>query len=86
MTENDNSTKTDMSKIELISSNTPTSSTDLIRVARKEDGSLFLQLISDLPDGFIENHRTILAKKFVRNFIDSLCYLVDYYPTKPKNK
>ena len=82
----DNSTKESEDMPEIIHSNTPTSSTDIINVAPTDNGSILLQMISLIPDAIIENHRTVLSQDFVEPFIDTLCEVSNYYPQKPKKK
>ena len=69
---------------EIILSNTPTSSTDLVTVAYAKSGAVFIQLISAIPDALIENHRTIMNAEAAKKFIDLLCDATDYYPKKVK--
>lgn len=66
-----------------VPSQTPTSATDYINVGVSENGSILLQLISAVPGYAYENHRTVVSADFVEAFIDGLCRLADYYPTKP---
>lgn len=75
-----------MEEPELIISNTPTSSTDYIHLALSRHGSLFMQLVSVLPDHNIENHRTVISREFIEPFIDMICELTEYYPEKPKKR
>ncbi len=83
-TNNSSEALNDMPELELTLSNTPTSSTDVINVAYSATGAVFMQLISVLPDGLIENHRTVLNSESVEMFIDTLCDATDYYPKKIK--
>lgn len=71
---------------EMILSNSPTSMTDYINLAKADNGTLLMQLISAIPDRFIENHRTVISADFVEPFIDMLCGVSDYYPKRPRKK
>ncbi len=62
--------------------NEPTSMTDSVNIAKRNNGSLFLQFVSISPDAVIENHRTFIENENVNDFIDSLCKICDYYPRK----
>lgn len=67
-------------------SNTPTSFSDNIMIAKASDGSILIRFISDIPDLKIENHRTIIRHNLAKKMIDILCDKTEYYPTKPKTK
>jgi hypothetical protein len=70
----------------LLLSNAPTSSTNNVRVfPTKDQASVLIQLISDLPDNIsVENHRSVLANDTAKLLIESLSKAMDYYPEKPK--
>jgi len=69
-----------------ILSNSPTSLTDFINIAPADNGTILMQLISIIPGNFVENHRTVLSAEFVKDFIDLLCDVSDYYPKRPRKK
>jgi len=70
----------------LVSGN-PTSSTDIVNVAIRQDGSIMLSLLSVLPDQVkIENHRTVLSADTAKSLIDVLCQTTGYYPRTPRKK
>jgi len=71
-------------KTTTIPSNTPTSFTDHVVIAKALDGSILLRLISDIPDLRIENHRTVMKESLAKKLIDILCQLTKHYPQKPK--
>ncbi len=73
-------------KPKLIHSNTPTSFTDEVLLAIETDGLILMQLISDIPDLMIENHRTVLKPDVAKSLIDTLCNLTGHYPQKPRKK
>ena len=62
--------------------NEPTSMTDRVNIAKRNNGSLFLQFVSISPDAVIENHRTFIENENVNDFIDSLCKICDHFPKK----
>ncbi|MFC1513014.1 hypothetical protein ACFL5J_01040 [Thermodesulfobacteriota bacterium] len=79
--------KQEVNNIQLVTSNKPTSATDMFNVGHREDGFILLRLVSALPDNIcVENHRTLIGKECATGLIDTLCSLTDYYPTKPKAK
>jgi len=63
-------------------SNTPTAFTDGVNIACRVDGSLLLQFISQTPDVWIENFRTVMGKEEIIELINDLASAVDYYPVK----
>ena len=71
---------------EVILSNSPTSMTDYVKLASADDGTLLMQLVSSIPDHFVENHRTVISGHFVETFVDMLCEISDYYPKRPRKK
>lgn len=64
------------------SNHSPTTFTDGVNIASRNDGCVLLQFVSETPDCFVENIRTIMTKEGIIEFIDSLCMITDYYPTK----
>ncbi len=64
-------------------SNTPTTFSDGVNIACRIDGSLLLQFISQTPDVWFENFRTVMGKDEIVEFIDDLASAIDYYPSKP---
>lgn len=70
----------------LHSTHTATSFTDGVNIACRSDGGVLLQFISETPDFFIDNHRTVLTKEGATELIDNLCDAIDYYPTKEVTK
>lgn len=66
----------------LIQSNTPTSFTDNVHIASRNDGIVFLQFISDTPAVLMENFRTTMTKAAVVRLIDTLSQVIDHYPIK----
>jgi hypothetical protein len=73
-------------EMEIIRSNTPTSFTDYVRVGGMTEGQIIMQLLSLTPDCIHENHRTVIASDHVKELIDSLCELSEYYPKKPRKQ
>lgn len=67
-------------------SETPTSLTDIVQVAKRKDGSVLLRLLSVTPDLMYENHRTVICKNEIISLIDGLCSILKYYPKKPLPK
>ncbi len=80
------SEKQEERKPKFIYSNTATSATDVINLSHAVDGTLLLQLLSYTPEAVYENHRTVLSRSYVNDFIDDLCSAVEYYPKKPRKK
>jgi len=70
---------------ETIYSQSPTTVTDGVKVAHRSDGSFLIQFLSDIPEHFIEQHRTVMSHEGVTKLIDVLTMLANYYPDKPKN-
>jgi len=64
----------------------PTSTTDAVRTAKRQDGSVMMQFISDAPDFQVENHRTVISSGLLERVIDTLCQVTDYYPKRKTTK
>lgn len=77
----------DKKDIEWQFSNDPTSHTDAVHIAAKKSGDLVLmQFFSYIPNRIIENHRTMITLDNVKELIDDLAEMVDYYPIKKSEK
>ncbi|WP_027360576.1 hypothetical protein [Desulforegula conservatrix] len=63
-------------------SNIPTAFTDGVNIACRVDGSLLLQFISQTPDVWLENFRTVMGKEEIIELINDLASAIDYYPVK----
>ena len=71
---------------QIVDGPTVTSFTDGFQVANREDGIIYLQLLSKAPDKLFENHRTVMPIDCAKGLIDKLCVVTNYYPVKSKNK
>ena len=60
----------------------PTTFTDGVNIGCRSDGGILLQFVSETPDFYVENHRTVMTKEGITEFIESLCAAIDYYPEK----
>jgi hypothetical protein len=63
-------------------SQSPTMFTDAINIAKRVDGSIYMQAVSGTPDRIIENFRTMMTNEGATNFLDNLAKALDYYPVK----
>ena len=78
-------TKFDMKTIER--SHLPTSFTDFINIAVKQDGIVMLRTASITPEKIvIENHRTVMQVEVAKDLAKNLCQSLDYYPSKPAKR
>lgn len=65
----------------------PTSSTDMVVIGHRADGTILLRMISLLPENVqVENHRTIISGEVAKSLVDKLCLITEYYPKKPRAK
>jgi len=73
---------TEKSAHKTILSNLPTMHTDGVNIACRIDGCILLQLVSDTPDGLIENIRTVMTRDSALELINNLAISLDYFPVK----
>ena len=69
----------------LMFSNTPTTHTDGVNVAFRDDGNVYMQLVSEMPDALIENHRTMMTARAAKNLVEIMCAGLNYWPEKPSS-
>lgn len=66
--------------------NQPTLFSDGVNIACRMDGGLLLAFISETPDMYIENFRTVMTKEDIIEFLDNLALATDHYPVKESPK
>ncbi|QSV46239.1 hypothetical protein [Geobacter benzoatilyticus] len=67
-------------------SSLPTMHTDGVNIACRLDGGILLQLISESPDGYYENVRTVFTKDSAIEFLENLATALDHFPVKQAPK
>ncbi len=83
------SPKTDPEKKEQVSEIIIKTDTTLIWVdaldpAKRSDGLVLIRLVANLPEGLIEQAKIITTQDHLKNSINNICRILDYYPESPK--
>ena len=59
---------------------------DNILVAAREDDICLMRFFTAIPEGVFEKARFMTNKEQLKDFISTLCQVLDYYPTKDDKK
>lgn len=70
----------------IINGSLPSLFVDGIGIGPRNDNTVFIRLLSGLPEGSYEQARFFVLNENLIKFIDALCESIEYYPTKPKKK
>ncbi len=55
---------------------------DGLKLSKRNDDLILVQLFSSMPNGVIEQSRSMMTKSFTKKLIDALSHHCDYFPTK----
>lgn len=58
---------------------------DNLNVGRRGDGVYLLRLLSELPEGLVEQGKIVITENRLKVMIDLICLQANYYPVKPKS-
>ena len=59
---------------------------DIMDPSIRTDGICLIRLATTLPEGAVEQARIITNEDTLKEFIETVCSAVDYYPKKAKKK
>jgi hypothetical protein len=76
-------TKSKHEKI-ILNNNLPTLHVDSFYLYSREDGKYFIRFVVATPDGEVEQTRIMIAEEDLKELINTLCDISEYYPIKPK--
>ncbi|MCF8044474.1 MAG: hypothetical protein K9J83_01340 [Desulfarculaceae bacterium] len=63
-----------------INNDLPPTWVDYIVPMAREDGIFFLRFATIMPEGLVEQARIITDNEVMKQFVDSICSAMDYYP------
>ncbi len=56
---------------------------DNVYVTTRRDGTHFIRLLTNLPEGLQEGYRMMVPDPALKRMLDTICSHLDYYPKKP---
>jgi len=59
---------------------------DVLAINKREDGMYYLRFATNLPEGWKEQARMIIPEGNLKQMLNALCSLCDYYPVKSVKK
>lgn len=59
---------------------------DYIETMGREDGIFFLRFATIMPEGLVEQARIITDTEVLKQFVDSVCSGMDYYPERQEDE
>lgn len=56
---------------------------DSIRISKRDDGLCCMSLSANVPEGLLEQTKFMTNQESLKEFVNVICSVLNYYPSKP---